>query len=144
MSLSATRPLEDTLTSSPSNSSIAVTLTREQLAHMLYSYFKSICVCSATISPSNSAGPTPTIMIDMGRDAACRQYLINALLKRSLSFQNIVKVSKQKGLTVTTASLVCTMSEITPSVMISSTKYWEPSVTSDAHLGIYRVKHLYI
>ncbi len=40
-------------------------------------------------------------MIDMGRDAACRQYLINALLKRSLSFQNIVKVSKQKGLTVT-------------------------------------------
>lgn len=37
-------------------------------------------------------------------------------------------------LTLTTASLVWAMSEMTPSVIISSTKYWEPSVTSAAHL----------
>lgn len=27
--------------------------------------------CTHTHLPSNSAGPTPTIIIDMGRDAAC-------------------------------------------------------------------------
>lgn len=39
------------------------------------------------------------------------------------------------GLTLTMASLVCAMSEMTPSVMISSTKYWDPSSTAAAELG---------
>lgn len=38
-------------------------------------------------------------------------------------------------LTLTIASLVCAMSEMTPSVMMSSTEYWEPSCTSAAFLG---------
>lgn len=36
---------------------------------------------------------------------------------------------------MTMASLVCAMSEMTPSVMMSSTKYWEPSSTAAAELG---------
>lgn len=45
-------------------------------------------------------------------------------------------------LTLTTASLVWTMSEITPSVIINRTKYWEPSVISAAQLGnAHRKKH---
>ena len=39
------------------------------------------------------------------------------------------------GLTLTMASLVCAMSEMTPSVMMSSTKYWDPSSTVAAELG---------
>lgn len=38
-------------------------------------------------------------------------------------------------LTLTIASLVCAMSEMTPSVMMSSTEYWEPSCTAAAFLG---------
>lgn len=38
-------------------------------------------------------------------------------------------------LTLTMASLVCAMSEMTPSVMMSSTEYWEPSCTAAAFLG---------
>lgn len=38
-------------------------------------------------------------------------------------------------LTLTIASLVCAMSEMTPSVMMRSTEYWEPSCTSAAFLG---------
>lgn len=38
-------------------------------------------------------------------------------------------------LTLTIASLVCAMSEMTPSVMMSSTEYWEPSCTAAAVLG---------
>lgn len=37
-------------------------------------------------------------------------------------------------LTLTMASLVCAMSEMTPSVMMRSTEYWEPSCTSAAFL----------
>lgn len=37
--------------------------------------------------------------------------------------------------TLTIASLVCAMSEMTPSVMMSSTEYWEPSCTAAAFLG---------
>lgn len=39
------------------------------------------------------------------------------------------------SLTLTMASLVCAMSEMTPSVMMSSTEYWEPSCTAAAFLG---------
>lgn len=39
-------------------------------SHILFLFRDHLCFCSAIISPSNSAGPTPTIMIDMGRDAA--------------------------------------------------------------------------
>lgn len=38
------------------------------------------------------------------------------------------------ALTLTMASLVCAMSEMTPSVMMRSTKYWEPSGTAAAEL----------
>lgn len=38
------------------------------------------------------------------------------------------------SLTLTMASLVCAMSEMTPSVMMSSTEYWEPSCTAAAFL----------
>lgn len=41
----------------------------------------------------------------------------------------------QTLLTLTMASLVCAMSEMTPSVMMSSTEYWEPSCTAAAFLG---------
>lgn len=85
------------------------------------------------ISPSNSAGPTPTIMMDMGRDAACKRVCKTRSLKIKYYFE------RKMGLTVTTASRVCTMSEMTPSVMISNTKYCEPSVTSAAHLNIYNI-----
>lgn len=37
-------------------------------------------------------------------------------------------------LTLTMASFVWAMSDITPSVMISNTKYWEPSWTAVAYL----------
>lgn len=38
------------------------------------------------------------------------------------------------ALTLTMASLVCAMSEMTPSVMMSSTKYCDPSGTAAAEL----------
>lgn len=40
-----------------------------------------------------------------------------------------------KGLTLTMASLVWAMSEMTPSVMMRRTKYWDPSSTVAAELG---------
>lgn len=76
MSLSARRPWEDTLTSSPSSSSIAKMIERRReclndLELKTGAYLVQYAYTKSAYIPSNSAGPTPTIMMDRGSDAAC-------------------------------------------------------------------------
>lgn len=97
--------------------------------------------------PSNSAGPTPTIIMDRGSDAACPTNTVisevssyrNPCLWASIEWQNgflpLFLCVRACLLTLTTASLVWTMSDITPSVIINRTEYWEPSVNCAAQLG---------
>lgn len=77
MSLSANFPREEILISSPSSSTMA---TREKIFYeiIISDVFKAIkratdMLCFVSFSPSNSAWPTPTMMIDMGSLAACNE-----------------------------------------------------------------------
>jgi len=82
MSLSANLPLDEIRISSPSNSSMAEEKIKTCTVSVAPSpqnpeWVKSSCVthsCDAQSLvdlPSNSAGPTPTMMSDMGRPEAC-------------------------------------------------------------------------
>lgn len=62
------------------------------------------------------------------------------MLRCEITYCIILSVNEKRNivLTLTMDSLVWAMSEMTPSVMMRSTKYWEPSFTEAAYLHTNR------
>lgn len=56
-------------------------------------------------------------------------------------FVLVIRDQEDNSLTLTIDSLVWAMSEMTPSVMMRRTKYWDPSFTEAAYL--HTQKHIY-